>query len=80
MFSEEVMTKITERSKNDPEFAKVFDNLFKWSQEAQAVGMDMKEIAAICTLGFAIASDPSLKSMVSNMIKISNIGLDITGK
>ena len=79
MFSEEVMTKITERSKNDPEFAKVFDNLFKWSQEAQAVGMDMKEIAAICTLGFAYFF-PRIPSIWCNMIKISNIGLDITGK
>lgn len=75
--NEELMNSIIERCLKDPEFQKVFENLLMASQSAAHVGMSVEEMASICMMGYAIGEDPSLQQMVENMIKISNMGLDI---
>ena len=75
--NEELMNKVIERCLKDPEFQKVFEQLIAWSQRAAQAEMSVEEMASICMMGYAIGEDPSLQQMVDNMIKISNMGLDI---
>ena len=75
--NEELMNKVIERCLKDPEFQKVFEQLLAWAQRAAQVEMSVEEMASICMMGYAIGEDPSLQQMVDNMIKISNMGLDI---
>ena len=75
--NDKLMDMIIEKCKQDPEFKKVFDHLMVWSQKASACKMTVNEMASICMMGYAIGEDPSLQQMVENMIKISNMGLDI---
>jgi glutaredoxin-related protein len=78
--NEELMDKIIEKCKNNPEFAEVFDYLMKGSQAAAHCGFTMEEVATICTVGFMIGCDPKLAEMVKNMAAISKMGLDIVDK
>ena len=80
MFNEDLMDKILKRCEDDPEFKKVFDKLFFYSQKASIVGMTTNEMASICMMGYAIGKDPELQLMIQNMMKIANIGLDIVDK
>lgn len=75
--NEELMNKVIERCLKDPEFQKVFEQLLAWSQKAALTGMSVEEMASICMMGYAIGEDPALQQMVENMIKITNMGLDI---
>ena len=75
--NEELMNKVIERCLKDPEFQKVFEQLLAWSQRAAQAEMSVEEMASICMMGYAIGEDPTLQQMVDNMIKISNMGLDI---
>ena len=78
--NEELMDKIIEKCKDDPEFAMVFDHLMKDAQAAAVAGFTMEEIATVCTVGFMIGADPKLSEMVKNMAAISKMGLDIVDK
>lgn len=75
--NEELMDKIIEKCKEDPEYAKAFDALLKSSQLAAMNGMTGEELAAVAMFGFAVGNDPQLVEMVKNMAKISKMGLDI---
>lgn len=74
------MDKIIKRCEEDPEFKKVFEQLMAWSQKAVDVNMSTNEMASICMMGYAIGQDPELQQMIQNMLKISNLGLDIVDK
>ena len=78
--NEELMDKIMERCKADPEFAEVFDFLLKASQAAGAIGMENAEMAVICMTGWTIGKDPQLAQMIKSMSEISNLGLEIGDK
>lgn len=78
--NEEIMDKIIEMCKNNPEMAKVFDHLMQASQSAADVGFTMEQVANICTVGFLIGSDPLLGEMIKNITNISKLGLDIVEK
>tara|TARA_R100000388_G_C7206816_1_gene141522 strand:+ start:379 stop:618 length:240 start_codon:yes stop_codon:yes gene_type:complete len=78
--NEELMDKIIEKCKENPELAMVFDHLMSDSQAAAVAGFSMKEVATICSVGFMIGSDPKLAEMVKNMAAISKMGLDIVDK
>ena len=78
--NEELMDKIIEKCKENPEFATIFDHLMKGSQAAAHGGFTMEEVATICTVGFMIGCDPKLAEMVKNMAAISKMGLDIVDK
>ena len=80
MFNDEIMDKILKKCEEDPEFKKVFEQLFVWSQKAAITGMTTNEMANICMMGFAIGQDPELRKMIENMMRISDIGLDIVDK
>ena len=75
--NDEQMNAIIEKCLKDPEFQKIFEQLLSWSQRAAMTGMTVKEMAAICMMGYAIGEDPDLQKMVENMIKIGDLGLDI---
>jgi len=77
MLDNELMDKIIARCQKDPEFKKVFEQLMSWSQKASHVKMEVGEMASICMMGYAIGQDPELQDMIQNMLKISNLGLDI---
>ena len=78
--NEELMDKIMERCKTDPQFAEVFDFLLKASQAAGALGMRTEEMAVICMTGWTIGTDPQLAQMLKSMTEISRKGLDIIDK
>jgi hypothetical protein len=80
MLDNELMDKIIEKCKLDPEFKKVFEQLMAWSQKAVGVEMSVNEMASICMMGYAIGQDPELQDMIQNMLRISNLGLDIVDK
>jgi len=80
MLDNDLMDKIIARCKEDPEFRKVFEQLLAWSQKAAGVEMSVNEMASICMMGYAIGQDPELQEMIQNMLKISNMGLDIVDK
>lgn len=80
MFDETTMDRIIKRCEEDPEFKKVFEQLMAWSQRAAQVEMTTQEMASICMMGYAIGQDPELQEMIQNMLKISNLGLDIVDK
>ena len=77
MFNDEIMDIVLKKCKENPEYLKVFEKFMQWSQCAPTVDMSVAEMAAICTMGFAIGQDPSLQEMIMNMMKISKLGLDI---
>ena len=78
--NEEIMDKIIELCKDNPEMAKVFDHLMQASQAAAGVGFTMEQVANVCTVGFLIGSDPLLGEMIKNITNISKLGLDIVEK
>lgn len=78
--NEEIMDKIIEKCKGNPELGMVFDHLMSDSQAAAVAGFTMEEVATICSVGFMIGSDPKLAEMVKNMAAISKMGLDIVDK
>jgi len=77
MLNDEVMEAIIKKCKEDPKYNQAFTELMKWSQLACSSGMNMEEIAAICTMGYVVAKDPTLQNMIKNMIKINDLDLDI---
>lgn len=78
--NEELMDKIIDKCKENPELGMVFDHLMSDSQAAAVAGFTMEEVATICSVGFMIGSDPKLAEMVKNMAAISKMGLDIVDK
>jgi hypothetical protein len=80
MLDNELMDKIIAKCQNDPEFKKVFEQLMAWSQKAAQAEMSVNEMASICMMGYTIGQDPELGEMIENMLKISNLGLDIVDK
>jgi hypothetical protein len=78
--NEEVMDKILEKCKNNPEFAECFDHLLKICQRAAQLGFSNDELANTCLMGWMIGMDPSLGEMIEAMSKISKMGLDIVEK
>lgn len=80
MLDNKLMDKIIAKCQQDPEFKKVFEQLMAWSQRAAAAEMSVNEMASICMMGYAIGEDPELGEMIENMLKISNMGLDIVDK
>ena len=80
MFDQTLMDKIIARCQEDPEFKKVFEQLMGWAQKAAHVDMSVNEMASICMMGYTIGQDPELQDMIQNMLKISDLGLDIVDK
>ena len=78
--NDELMDKIIEKCKENPELGMVFAHLMSDSQAAAVAGFTMEEVATICSVGFMIGSDPKLAEMVKNMAAISKMGLDIVDK
>lgn len=80
MFDDEILKTILEKCKISKEYTKSYDELIKWSQRAYESGMTSEELSTIVFMGFMIASDPEMNSMVKNLMNISKIGLDIIQK
>lgn len=78
--NEDVIDKLIEKCKNNPEMAEAFDYLLKASQASALAGFNNEELANVAMMGWIIGMDPSLAEMMDNMIKISKMGLDIVEK
>lgn len=78
--NEELMDKIIDKCKENPELGMIFDHLMSDSQAAAVAGFSMEEVATICSVGFMIGSDPKLAELVKNIANISKMGLDIVDK
>ena len=78
--NEEIIDRLIEKCKNNPEMAQAFDHLLKASQAAAVAGFNNEELANVAMMGWVIGMDPSLAEMMDNMAKISRMGLDIVDK
>ena len=78
--NDELMDKIIDKCKDNPDLGMVFDHLMSDSQAAAVAGFTMEEVATICSVGFMIGSDPKLAELVKNIANISKMGLDIVDK
>ena len=78
--NEQLMDKIIDKCKENPELGMIFDHLMSDSQAAAVAGFSMEEVATICSVGFMIGSDPKLAELVKNIANISKMGLDIVDK
>jgi len=74
------MDQIIEKCKQDSSYAEAFDHLLRVSQAAAQAGFSNEEMATVCMMGWMVGTDPDLAEMVSNMAKISKLGLDIVDK
>ena len=80
MIDDEKMDELIRKCMQDPKLKKIFESFMQTSQQAALVGLKVEEMASICMLGYAIGLDPTLQEMVKNMMKITNLGLDIVDK
>ena len=61
--------------KRNPELNGIVNDLIMASKKAGNLGITMKEIASICTMGFIVSQEPELESLISfltNSIKPEN--------
>ena len=80
MIDDKKMDELIRKCLADPELKKIFESFMETSQRAAKAGLSVEEMASVCMMGYAIGMDPSLQEMVKNMMKISNLGLDIVDK
>jgi len=53
---------------NNPELKKVVNDLILGSKKAGTIGLDMKEVASICTLGWVVSQQPELESLMEFLL------------
>jgi len=53
---------------NNIELNAVVNDLIMNSKKAGAMGLTMKEIASLCTMGFIVSQEPELQSLVNFLL------------
>ena len=53
---------------NNPELKKIVNDLILGSKKAGTIGLDMKEVASICTLGWVVSQQPELESLMEFLL------------
>jgi hypothetical protein len=52
----------------NPELKVLVNDLIMGSRKAGALGMTMKEVASICTLGWVVSQQPELESLLQYLL------------
>lgn len=55
-------------TEDNPELKEMVNELIMSSKKAGTLGLELKEIASLCTLGFIVSQDPQLQSFVAYLI------------
>ena len=53
---------------NDPNLSSVIGELIMLSKKAGNLGLSMKEIASLCTMGFFVSQEPELQRLVDFLL------------
>lgn len=61
-----LLTKI--ESSNDPELKNLINTLIMSSRKAGHLGLTMKEVASVCTLGWVVSQQPELESLMQYLL------------
>ncbi len=61
-----LLTKI--ESSNDPELKSLINTLIMSSRKAGHLGLTMKEVASVCTLGWVVSQQPELESLMQYLL------------
>ncbi len=67
----EILLQRLENENND-ELKSVVNDLIMNSKNAGSLGLSMKEIASLCTMGFIVSQDPELQSFVTYLLSRLN--------
>ena len=67
----EVLLQRLESESND-ELKSVVNDLIMNSKKGGSLGLSMKEIASLCTMGFIVSQDPELQSFVAYLLSRLN--------
>ena len=63
---EELLLKI--ENSNDPELKDLINTLIMSSRKAGHLGLTMKEVASVCTLGWVVSQQPELESLMQYLL------------
>ena len=63
----EALLQRLEREKN-PELNSLLNSLIMSSRKAGQLGLSMKELASICTLGWVVSQEPELESLLQYLL------------
>ena len=63
---EELLLKI--ENSNDPELKNLINTLIMSSRKAGHLGLTMKEVASVCTLGWVVSQQPELESLMQYLL------------
>ena len=55
-------------SSNDPELKNLINTLIMSSRKAGHLGLTMKEVASVCTLGWVVSQQPELESLMQYLL------------
>ena len=55
-------------SSNDPELKDLINTLIMSSRKAGHLGLTMKEVASVCTLGWVVSQQPELESLMQYLL------------
>lgn len=61
-----LLTKI--ENSDDPELKSLVNTLIMSSRKAGHIGLSMKEVASVCTLGWIVSQQPELESLLQYML------------
>ena len=53
---------------NDPELKNLINTLIMSSRKAGHLGLTMKEVASVCTLGWIVSQQPELESLMQYLL------------
>ena len=53
---------------DNPELKAVINDLIMGSRKAGHLGLDMKEVASVCTLGWVVSQQPELESLLQYLL------------
>ena len=56
-------------AEDNPELKNIINELILGCRKAGHLGLTMKEVASVCTLGWVVSQQPELESLVQHLIK-----------
>jgi|TARA_B100000282_G_scaffold135365_1_gene96949 hypothetical protein len=57
---------------DNPELKDLINTLIMSSRKAGQMGLSMKEVASVCTLGWVVSQQPELESLLEYMLSRTN--------
>ena len=57
---------------DNPELKDLINTLIMGSRKAGQMGLSMKEVASVCTLGWVVSQQPELESLLEYMLSRTN--------